>query len=143
MVGNSLNMIGPTVDMIWVGRLGATAIAAVGVAGMVTMLAHSALMGLFMGLRAIVARFVGAGDDQSANHVSQQALIISIIASILLAAIGIFFAEPILSLFGLEVDVVAQGALYLRIQLVGAVAMSLRFMGEGTMQASGDAMTPM
>ncbi len=143
IVSNSLNMIGPTVDMIWVGRLGATSIAAVGVAGMVTMLVHSALMGLFMGLRAMVARFVGAGDNEGANHVSQQALVISVIASILLAAIGLFFAEPILGLLGVEADVIAQGAPYLRIQLVGTVAMSLRFMGEGIMQASGDAMNPM
>ena len=143
IVSNSLNMVGPTIDMIWVGRLGATSIAAVGVAGLVTMLLHSALLGLFIGLRAIVARFVGAGDERGANDVAQQALIIAVATSIVLAAVGVFFAEPILSVLGVESEVVKQGAPYLRIQLVGILAMSLRFMGESLMQASGDAITPM
>ena len=33
IISNSLNMLGPTIDMVWVGRLGAVSIAAVGVAG--------------------------------------------------------------------------------------------------------------
>ncbi len=47
--------------MIGVGKLGATSIAGVGVSGMVVMLVNSAMMGLSTGLRAMVARFVGAG----------------------------------------------------------------------------------
>ncbi len=143
IVSGSLDMLGPTIDMIWVGRLGVAAIAGVGVAGMVVMLAQSMVMGLYMGLRAMVARFIGAGDKEAANHVAQQALAIDIAYAVTMAAIGIFLAEPILILFGLEADVVAQGAAYLRIQFVGMVTMSLRRMTEATMQASGDAMTPM
>jgi len=143
IVSNSLNMIGPTVDMIWVGRLGAADIAAVGVAGIAVMLVQSALMGLFMGLRAMVARFIGAGDEDSANRVAQQALVVGAVSSIILAIIGIFFAEGILTLVGLAPDVIELGAAYLRIQFIGMVAMSFRMMTDGTMQASGDTMTPM
>ncbi len=143
MVGNSLNMLGPTVDMIWVGKLGATAIAAVGIAGMTVMLVNALLFGLFMGLRAMVARSVGAGDNESANHTARQAFAVSAAVSTILALIGIFFAEPIMSLLGAEADVVAEGAAYLRIQFVGMVAMSFRLINDGIMQASGDAMTPM
>jgi len=143
IVSNSLNMIGPTVDMIWVGRLGAADIAAVGVAGIAVMLVQSALMGLCMGLRAMVARFIGAGDEDSANRVAQQALVVGAVSSIILAIIGIFFAEGILTLVGLAPDVIELGAAYLRIQFIGMVAMSFRMMTDGTMQASGDTMTPM
>jgi putative MATE family efflux protein len=143
IVGNSLNMVGPTVDMIWVGRLGSASIAGVGVAGIAVMLVQSALMGLFMGLRAMVARFVGAGDEKSANHVAQQAVVIGAASSVILAIIGIFFAEGILTLVGVAPDVIALGAAYLRIQFIGMVAMSFRMMTDGVMQASGDATTPM
>ncbi len=143
IVSNSLNMIGPTVDMIWVGRLGAADIAAVGVAGIAVMLVQAALMGLFMGLRAMVARFIGAGDEDNANRVAQQALVVGAVSSIILAIIGIFFAEGILTLVGVAPDVISLGAAYLRIQFIGMVAMSFRMMTDGTMQASGDAMTPM
>jgi putative MATE family efflux protein len=143
IVGNSVNMIGPTVDMIWVGRLGSAAIAGVGVSGIAVMLAQSGLMGLFMGLRAMVARFIGAGDEKMANHVSQQAIVIGAISSFTLAIIGIFFSERILMLVGVQEDVIAQGAGYLRIQFIGMTAMAFRMMSEGIMQASGDVNTPM
>ena len=136
-------MIGPTVDMIWVGRLGSTAIAAVGVAGMATMLVQSGLMGLFMGLRAMVARFIGAKDEKQAVYVSQQAIIIGAISSLVLAVVGIFFAEEILDLVGIAPDVVDEGAMYLRIMFVGMFSMSFRFMTDSIMQSSGDTMTPL
>jgi putative MATE family efflux protein len=143
IVANSVNMIGPTVDMIWVGKLGSAAIAGVGVSGIAVMLAQSGLGGLFMGMRALVARFVGAGDEKQANHVAQQAIVIGAGASIVLAIIGIFLSEKILRLIGVEQEVITQGAGYLRIQFVGMTAMSFRTMAEGVMQSSGDTTTPM
>jgi len=143
VINQSLNMLGPTIDMIWVGKLGAASIAGVGVAGMVVMLANSMMMGLIVGVRAMVARFVGTGDASGANHVARQAFVISASFSLVMASIGIFFAEPILILFGLEADVITEGAAYMRIMFVGSVAMSFRMTAEGIMQASGDAVTPM
>ena len=136
-------MIGPTVDMIWVGRLGPDAIAGVGVSGIAVMLAQSGLMGLFQGLRSMVARYIGAGEEEKANHVAQQAIVVGVVASVVLALIGIFFAEGILRLVGVQPEVVSESADYLRIQFIGMTAMSFRMMAESVMQASGDAMTPM
>jgi putative MATE family efflux protein len=143
IVGNSVNMIGPTVDMIWVGRLGPDAIAGVGVSGIAVMLAQSGLMGLFQGLRAMVARYIGAGEEEKANHAARQAIVIGVISSVALALIGIFFAESILRLVGVAPEVVDESANYLRIQFIGMTAMSFRMMAESIMQASGDALTPM
>ena len=66
IVSNSLNVLGPTVDMIWIGRLGAGDIAAVGVAGMVVMLMNALIMGLFTGYRSMLARRIGASDPEGA-----------------------------------------------------------------------------
>jgi putative MATE family efflux protein len=143
VINQSLNLLGPTIDMIWVGRLGSASIAGVGVAGIAVGLVMSAMMGLMMGMRAMVARFIGAGNVKDANHVAIQAFVVSAAFSILMAAIGIFFTESILNLFNLEPDVVSEGAAYLRILFVCSVIMCLRVMAEGGMQASGDAQTPM
>ena len=143
MVGGSLNMLGPTIDMIWVGRLGASSIAGVGVSGMVVMLANSMMMGLYQGLRAMVARFIGAGDQEGANHVAQQALVIAVAYSVTMATIGVLFAKQIMTLLGVAPEVVEKGAPYLRINFIGMVTMSFRTMTEATMQASGDSKTPM
>jgi putative MATE family efflux protein len=136
-------MLGPTIDMIWVGRLGSAAIAGVGVSGMAVMLLNSWMMSLNMGARAMIARFIGAGDEEGANHVARQAFIIIGAFALVILPVGMFLAEPILVVMGLEADVVAEGAAYMRILFVGAASMSFRMLTEGLMQASGDTRTPM
>jgi Na+-driven multidrug efflux pump len=143
IITTSLMMIGPTIDMIWVGKLGSSYIAGVGVAGMVVQMVNAMLMGLFTSLRAMISRSIGAGDEQSAINAIRQAFVIAITFSIVMAMIGFFLAEQILTLTGLEADVVSQGGIYLRISFIGMIVMSIRMLSDATMQASGDANTPM
>jgi putative MATE family efflux protein len=142
-VTNTLTMLGPTIDMIWVGRLGAVSMAAVAAGGITIGLVITAVMGLVTGTRAMVARFVGAGDVQGANHVAQQSLVVSLAFSIAMAAVGFFFTESILRLLGLDAEVVAAGERYMRIMFLGSATIAFRMMAEGIMQASGDTVTPM
>jgi len=143
LISTGLRTMGPTIDMIWVGKLGAASIAGVGIASLAVTVLMTGRMGVRIGTRAILTRFVGAGDARGANHVARQALIISGAYAITMAVIGILFAVPILSLLGVEADVVAEGAAYMRIMFIGSAAMSFGMMNEGIMQASGDAVTPM
>lgn len=132
-----------TLDFIWVGRLGTTAIAAMGVASMVVMLAMSAAVGLMTGLRAIVARFVGAGDNAGAAHAAQQAVALSIFLGATSTVIGVAFPEELIRLFGVDEDVVTAGAGFLRIMSAGMIGFGIRVVADSAMQASGDTVTPM
>ncbi|MFC2007346.1 MATE family efflux transporter [Chloroflexota bacterium] len=143
IVSDGLRMIGPTVDLIWVGKLGADSIAGVGISAMAVHAVMSGRTGIGAGIRAMIARFMGAGDTKSANLVVQQAFVISAAYAIVMAIIGILFAEPILSIFGVEAEVVAEGAAYMRVAFIGSATMSFLAMVESIMQASGDSVTPM
>lgn len=143
MISQSLNMLGPTIDMIWVGRLGSSALAAVGVSGMAVMVSNSLVMGVFTSVRAMVARYIGAGDPKAANHIAQQAFVLGAGISFVIALIGIFLSEQILAWLGVEPDVITVGAAYMRIQFIGIVTMSVRMITESAMQASGDTVNPM
>jgi len=46
----------------------------------------------------MIARLVGAGDAKEANHVAQQALVISTVYAVIIAMIGTFIAEAIMKL---------------------------------------------
>ena len=70
MITHLVTTLGPTIDMIWVGKLGSASVAGVGISGMVVMLMNTARMGLQMGMRALIARFIGQGDKDQANHVA-------------------------------------------------------------------------
>ena len=142
-VTNGLTMMGAVMDMVWVGRLGPTSVAAVASGGIIIGLAIVTGMGLTMGTRAIIARFIGAGDVPGANHVAQQSLAISLMLSTVLAMMGFSQAESILRLLGLEADVIAAGLTFMRIMFLGSIAIAFRMMCEGIIQASGDTLTPL
>jgi len=143
LVSQSLDISGPLIDMIWVGKLGAASVAGVGIAGIIVILANSSILGLSVGVKAVVARLMGAGDREGAVHASRQAFVVGVGFYIVIAAIGIFLAEPILAAFGVEPEVVSEGAIYLRIMFIGAITMSIWMIAVGAMQASGDTVTPM
>jgi putative MATE family efflux protein len=142
-VTTTIMMVGPIIDMIWIGKLGSAEMAGVGISAIIVALINSLIMGLFTGLRAMVARFVGAGDSEQANHVSQQAFVIGAALSLVLAIVGQLFATHIMNLWDLEPDVIAAGATYMRIELIGIFTMSFGMLSQSIMQASGDAKTPM
>jgi putative MATE family efflux protein len=143
VISNSLNMLGPTIDMVWVGKLGTISLAAVGLSAQVVMVIQALMMGLFTSLRAMVARRIGERDDASANHAFQQAFMVGVAFSILTAVIGIFFSRQIISLFGADPEVINAAVPYNRIQFVGMITMTARMISDATMQSSGDTMNSM
>ncbi len=143
IITNSVNTLGPLVDIFWVGKIGPDEIAAVGISGTVVMLINALGGAVFIGLRAMVARFIGNKDKKTAVHVAQQAFVLALIFSIIILLIGIFSSEAILKLLGLSPNIIAIGEPYLRIELVGMAASSFRILTDSTMQASGDSRNPM
>ena len=143
LISTLINIMGPTTDMIWVGKLGSSSIAGVGVSGLAVQVAYALVMGIFTGTSALVARFIGAKDEVSANRVAQQAFVLSAVFSLAIAVIGIFFSSGILSLMGVAPDVIEAGVSFMRIQFIGIFTMSALQVAQRIMQASGDTMTPM
>jgi putative MATE family efflux protein len=143
LISGMLNMLGPTIDMVWIGRLGAAAIAGVGVSAIAITVVNSLITGVFTGTGAMVARFVGARDEGSANRVAQQAFVLGLAYSSILALVGVFLADKILLVLGVDPDVVTEGAAYMRIQLVGMFTMSAITAAQSVMNASGDSRTTM
>jgi len=138
-----LYMVSQIVDMVWVGRLGSVAIAGVGLANIVIMIVMTMDFGLIMGLRAMIARFIGVGDIRGASNVAGQAILIGVVWGALITVVGILLAEPVLRLFGAEAAVVAEGAAYMRVMFAGWVIMELLIMCLFSIQSSGDTIRPM
>jgi putative MATE family efflux protein len=143
LISQCLNVFGPIIDLIWVGKLGSDAVAGVGIAGIISMVAMVAMYGFVSGVRALIARLMGTNDTKNANHAALQAYVMSLSLYVIIAIIGILFAEVILNFFRLEAEVVTEGAAYLRIMFIGAIFQSLWLISESIMQASGDTLTPM
>lgn len=135
--------IGSIVDLILVGKLGAASIAGVGTSTIVVMVLMSARWGINVAIRAMLSRFLGAGDYEAANHTAQQSFVFAAIYTLAVGAVGFIFAAPILTFLGLEPDAVAEGAAYMRVQFACAMPLALWMAADGIMYATGDSITPM
>jgi putative MATE family efflux protein len=138
-----LYIVSQIVDMIWVGKLGSSSIAGVGIVNIFIMLVMTVDIGLIMGARAMIARYVGAGDLRGANNVVGQAIVLGAVWGAVMTAMGVLLAEPILGLFGAEAEVIAEGTAYMRVMFTGWVALEVLVAGLYALQSSGDTLKPM
>lgn len=132
------------VDMIFVGRLGPAAIAAVGYSGNLLRLVGIFSLGISTGAGIMVAQYLGARNHAQASYVSMQAILLAFFFSVGIGIVGYPLAE-----FGLrairttEQDVLQLGTTYMHIILVGISTMFLSMTLGSIFRAGGDAVTPM
>jgi len=131
------------VNMIWVGRLGAPATAALATAFflMWTLYALTNIAGT--GIIANVARHVGAGEPDRAGYAAAQGLLLAVGLGLALAALSAVVLKPLFAWLGLAPDVRALALSYLRIAFLAAPLSFVFVACEATMRAAGDTRTPL
>lgn len=115
-----VSLIG-SIDTMMVGGLGAGAIAAVGITNQPKFILLAMIFSLNVGVTAIVARRKGQNDHKGANDCLRQALVISLVMSFVMGAIGFAFARPILDFAGASVEYLDTAVTYFRIIMVSIV----------------------
>jgi putative MATE family efflux protein len=127
------------VDVFWVGRLGANAVATVGLTESMLSLVFAVAMGLSLSTTAMVARRIGEEDPEGAAVAGVQAIALGLLVSL---AIGIpcgIWAPNLLRLMGASPEIVATGSGYTRICLGGSFAVLLLFLNNAIFRGAGDA----
>ncbi|MFN2340617.1 MAG: MATE family efflux transporter [Halanaerobium sp.] len=140
---HSLATITHIVDLMMVGRLGASAVAAIGLTMQPVFFSTALASALGVGTTALVSRFIGSDEDKKAASVLQQSILLSIIFSLVFAAIFYFFAPSLLTLMGGEAEVVKLGTGYLRVMTPGFIFMVLAFIVTAALRGAGETKTPM
>ncbi len=127
------------VDIYFVGSLGASAVATVGLTETYLFLLYSIAMGLATGVTAIVARRIGEKDKEKASVTATQAIFIAILASIPFMIAGIFFSKDLLALMGGDAWTIEYGYKYTQWMLGGNVVIVLLFVINAIFRGAGDA----
>jgi len=143
MVTSALQDLFNIVDMIYVGKLGPSAIASVAMCGILIGVANTVSIGIATGTVALVSRFFGAKDYDTADNVVIQTIFLAVFASIVIGIAGYFLALPLIHLLGAKGDVLDLGTIYLKIMAVGSFTMFLSFSLNAILRGAGDAVTPM
>src|SRR5580700_535374 len=127
------------VDVFWVGRLGADAIATVGLTESLLSLIMAIGFGLSLSTTAMVARRIGEKDPAGAAVAGVQAIAIGVAISALVGIPCLIFASDLLRLMGASPQIVATGSGYARIALGGSGAIMLLFLNNAIFRGAGDA----
>jgi putative MATE family efflux protein len=127
------------VDIFFVAHLGADAIATVGLTESMMALVYSVAMGLAIGATAVVARRIGEKHPDAAAHAAAQAIVLGVLVSLPIAALGIAFAPSLLAFLGGSPEVQHTGSTFTRVMLGGNAAVLLLFLINAVFRGAGDA----
>jgi putative MATE family efflux protein len=127
------------VDVLWVARLGANAVATVGLTESLMALVFSIGIGLSMSTTAMVARRIGEKDPVDAAIAGAQAIFLGLLISLAIGVPAFIFAPQLLRLMGATPEIVATGTGYARIALGGCGAIVMLFLNNAIFRGAGDA----
>ena len=127
------------VDIFFVSRLGAHAMAGVALTEAILTLIYTLAMGLSIGVTALVARRMGERDRDAAGEATGQAILLGAFVAIALAVPGVIWAPDLLRILGGDAESVAAGTGYARIMLGGQIVIILLFLLNAAFRGAGDA----
>jgi putative MATE family efflux protein len=128
------------VDVYFVSKLNDNnAVATIGLTESILTLIYSLAMGLSMGATAMVARRVGEKNIKAAEEAAAQALIVGILLSILITAVGVFFSTDLLRMMGASEELIEKNSGYTSWMLSGNITIMMLFLINGVFRGAGDA----
>ena len=127
------------VDVFWVGRLGADAVATVGLTESLLSLVFAIGLGLSLSTTAMVARRIGEKDPAAAAVAGVQAIILGLTVAVLVGAPCVFCAPQLLRLMGASPEIIRVGSGYARIALGGGGVIVMLFLNNAIFRGAGDA----
>ncbi|MCD6359722.1 MAG: MATE family efflux transporter [Armatimonadetes bacterium] len=143
VTGAFLNWVMGVADIKMVGYLGPDAIAAVGTSRGAIFTLMAVIFALSTGTQVLVARYMGERNPERAAGVARQALILSAIFGVALMPAGMYLAHPLLAALGADGAVLTQGAGYMQVYMLGALALMMNFMIAAALNGAGDTLTPL
>lgn len=131
------------VDMMMVGRLSPAAIAAVGLTNQPVRLLMAIFAAVNIGTTTLVAWNIGAKKLENARSVTRQILVINTILGIMMGALGVFSARPIIRFMGAKPDTIDTATLYFQIISSGLVFQAITMGITASLRGAGETKIPM
>lgn len=127
------------VDIFFVSKLGADAVATVGITESMITIVYAISLGLATATTSMVSRRIGEKNPEKASQTAFQAILTGIIVSILIAVPGAIYSERLLEAMGASSKIAEQLSGYTRIMLGGNVVIMLLFIINAIFRSAGDA----
>ena len=131
------------IDALMVGRLGAHAVAGVGVGTQILNAVSVLNMALATGTVALVARHVGAREHAAAESALVQSLYLALVMGLAIAVPVIAWAPDMVAVFADDPEVLAAGTGFVRTIMLGVPGMAIFAVIAAGLRGAGDMRTPL
>ena len=143
-IGHFFQQLYNTVDSLIVGNLiDASALAAVTSTSSFVYLMTAFFMGFSTGAGVVIARHIGARDDEQTGRAVHTAVAMGLLFSVLMTVCGLAISPHVLRWMGTPEDVFDRSLAYLRVYFLGSGALVMYNIFVGILQASGDSLHPL
>ena len=140
MLVNSLYNI---VDSFFVAQISEDAMTALSLVYPVQNFINAAAIGFGVGINAVIAYYLGAGNARLANTAATRGMLFSVLHGVAATVLGIAAMQPFLRLFTADETVIGLGVRYARIAFAFGVIIMLGLAFEKIFQAVGSMKTTM
>jgi len=144
LAANILQLLYNVVDSWVVGNfIGKEALAAVGASFPVIFVLISLLIGISSGITVVVSQYFGAKEYDNVIKAINTFFVFIFATSIIMSALGVYFARDIFTLLHLPLDVVDDAVSYLQIYVGGMIFMFGFYGTNAILRGLGDSKTPL
>ena len=133
-----LESVFAVVDVFFVSRVGADAVATVGLTESMLTMIYAVMSGLSIGVTAVVARRIGERDRDGAARAAVQAMALGVLVAVPLGVAGVVFATKLLAAMGATPDVLAHAS-YTRVVFGFNIVILMLFLLNAVFRGAGDA----
>ena len=131
------------VDLFWIGKIGAEAVAALGASAFVVWTIKSLSSCVAAGLNALIARNAGANNFERVQMWASQGLVLTFSFSILIAGLTYIANLFLFQFLGLETEVAQMAQTYTLILVFGLIFIYASISIDNIFRAMGNTFTPM
>jgi len=139
-IGMMVMVLYNVVDTIFVAKyVGTMAIGGLAIVMPITMLISATGMALGVGGSSLISRYLGANDNEKANNVFGNLLMLTITFTISFSVLGYIFPDFVLRLFGAEGHILPYAKEYYLIVLAGTPFLGLSMAANNIIRSEGNA----
>ncbi|RCW54185.1 MATE family efflux transporter [Halanaerobium sp. ST460_2HS_T2] len=131
------------VDSIYVGRISTDALSALSLAFPVQIILIGIGVGTGVGASSLISRRLGENNNHAAVNAAEHSIMLSIFYGVIVAILGFLFSDQILQLFTDKVNLIRMGSEYIKIILIGSIAMFFPMISNNILRGEGNTFTPM
>ena len=143
LAGNVLQSLNGSVNAIWIGHgLGEAALAAASNANTILFFLIGAVFGVGMAATILVGQSIGANNLDQAKRAIGTSLVFFLVLSVVIAAIGLALAEPLMAWMHMPVEAKPLAVAYLRVIFLAIPFIYVMAFVSMSLRGAGDARTP-